>query len=73
MKKLKPFILGGIIGGLAVWWCGMNIAKNQPLWSNPLAEVPVGEQLRRAGGKALEKSGEALNRQGEQLQRKLNQ
>lgn len=72
-KAIKPFLLGAVLGGIIGGWFGMNAGKDQPLWSNPLAEVGVGEQLRRAGSNALEEGGEALNRQGERLQEKLDQ
>jgi len=46
MKRvLRSFALGLLVGGLAGFWAGMNIAKNQPLWSNPFAEVPAADRL----------------------------
>lgn len=70
MRKIKTLLFGVIIGVALGLWFGVNIGKNQPMWSNPFAEADVGRQLREKGGRALERGGEALDRQGESLQGK---
>jgi|GEM_PF-6496734 len=36
-RFLRAFALGLLIGGLAGLWLGINIGRDQPLLSNPLA------------------------------------
>ncbi len=36
-RFLRAFAIGLLIGGLAGLWLGINIGRDQPLLSNPLA------------------------------------
>lgn len=45
-RFLRAFALGLLIGGLGGLWIGINIGKDQPLFSNPLADSPVVEEAR---------------------------
>jgi hypothetical protein len=72
MKRiLRSFALGLLVGGLAGLGAGMNIAKGQPLLSNPFAKVPVAERAGRAAKDAADKAGEGLEAAGEAAQEKL--
>lgn len=47
MKRfLRAFALGLLVGGLLGLWLGINIGKDQPLFSNPLAASPAVERVR---------------------------
>lgn len=38
-RFLRAFAIGLLIGGLAGLWLGINIGRDQPLLSNPLASA----------------------------------
>lgn len=59
----KPFLTGIVVGLLLGMWFGVNLGKNQPLYSNPFASVPVHMQLLQSTGSAIEKSGRAIKEQ----------
>ena len=72
MKTLKPVLFGIIIGVLIGLWFGVNIGREEPLFSNPFAHhETVAEKLKRISGETLEKSGTALEKAGKELQDKL--
>ena len=74
-RTLRAFALGLLLGGLTSLWLGINIGKDQPLFSNPFAESPVMqrareyveeaerkmEQAKEAAGEATEKAKDSLN------------
>jgi hypothetical protein len=41
-------------------WCGVNIGKGQPVYSNPLKTKSIANKILESSGDALEKSGRAL-------------
>lgn len=45
-RVLRGFALGLLIGGLVGLWLGINIGKDQPLFSNPFAESPALQKAR---------------------------
>lgn len=72
MKRiLRSFALGLLVGGLVGFSCGMNIAKNQPLLSNPFAKVPVAERAGRAASDAVDQAKEGVEAAGEAAQETL--
>lgn len=72
MKRiLRSFALGLLVGGLVGFSAGMNIAKNQPLLSNPFAKVPVAERAGRAASDAVDKAKEGVEAAGEAAQETL--
>ena len=47
MKRfLRGLAVGLLIGGLTGLWLGINIGKDQPLFSNPFAESPALQKAR---------------------------
>ncbi len=68
MKSLKTLVLGLIIGGLLGLWFGINIGKNKPWYSNPLAERSVTNKLKSSIGEGVEKAGKSIERMGENIQ-----
>ena len=79
MKRvLRSFALGLLVGGLVGLWFGMNIGKDQPLLSNPFAEVPLAQKAGRAARDAvegaktgIEKAGDAARSAGEAASEEL--
>ncbi len=70
MKFLKTLILGVVIGVLLGLWFGINIGKNKPWYSNPLAEQSVTNQFKSSFGEGVEKAGESIEKMGEDIQGK---
>lgn len=63
MKKfLRAFALGLVIGGLPGLWLGINIGKDQPLFSNPFAESPAVERYRDKARQAVEEAQREVER-----------
>ena len=71
MKGIKNLIIGLLVGIIIGLWFGVNIGKEKPLFSNPLAERTMQEKLKQAGEDVLEKSGEAIKNGGKALREKL--
>ncbi len=72
MKRiLRSFALGLLVGGLAGLGAGMNIAKEQPLLSNPFAEVSITERAERTARDAADKAKEGVEAAGEAAKEKL--
>ena len=60
MSGIKKLLIGfgaGIVFGL---WFGVNLGKDQPIYSNPFHEASIKHRLVESGGNMLEKSGQAL-------------
>ena len=65
MKRvLRSFALGLLVGGLVGLWFGMNIGKDQPLLSNPFAEVPLAQKAGRTAQDAVGKAREGVEKAG---------
>lgn len=45
-RVLRGFATGLLVGGLLGLWLGINIGKNQDLFSNPFAESPALQKAR---------------------------
>lgn len=77
MKRfLRGFATGLLIGGLVALWLGINIGKNQPLFSNPFAESPALQKARQyleEAERTMEKAQEAAKRAGEAAGESLDQ
>jgi hypothetical protein len=58
MKKLLYFII--IVLVVAVW-LGLNIAYNQPLFSNPFAEKEVAEKVKKPVKEGAQKVERAVD------------
>jgi hypothetical protein len=66
MKRiLRSFAVGLLVGGLGGLWFGMNLGKDQPLLSNPFADVPLAQQAGRAARDAAEGVREGARSAGE--------
>jgi hypothetical protein len=59
MKKLFYLII--ILVGIGMW-LGINIAKNQPLFSNPFADKEIAEKATQAAKAVKQKLGEEVDR-----------
>lgn len=65
MKRvLRSFAVGLLTGGLVGLWFGMNIGKDQPLLSNPFAEVPLAQKAGRAASGAVEGAKQGVEKAG---------
>lgn len=71
MKDTRNLIIGILVGIIIGMWLGVNIAKDKPLFSNPLSEMSMQEKLKRTGKNALEKSGEVIRNGKKALRDKL--
>ena len=72
MKRvLRSFALGLLVGGLAGLWFGMNIGKDQPLLSNPFADVPLAQEAGRSARDAVEGAKEGIEKAGEAAKEEL--
>lgn len=60
MFGIKKLLIGFSVGIAIGLWFGVNLGKDQPLYSNPFHEVSIKDRLVESGGNALEKSGQAL-------------
>lgn len=66
MKRvLRSFALGLLVGGLVGLWFGMNIGKDQPLLSNPFAEVPLAQKAGRTARDAVEGAKKSIDKAGD--------
>lgn len=71
MKQLRTLIIGIVIGLLLGLWFGVNIGRDQPIFSNPFSEATVKEKIRQTGKTLIEKSGETLEKGGKALQKSV--
>jgi hypothetical protein len=61
-------MIGIFIGLILGLWFGINMGKDKPVFSNPLAPNKVTTTIRESGEKVLEESGKALEETGKALQ-----
>lgn len=77
MKRfLRGFAVGLLLGGLVALWLGINIGKNQPLFSNPFAESPALQKAREyldEAERTMERAKKAAERAGESASESLEQ
>ena len=59
-RALKNIIIGLVIGVLVGLWFGVNIGKDQPLWSNPFAEPELGDKIKRTGEQLRDRGADAI-------------
>ncbi len=52
--------MGLIVGVIIGLWFGINIGRDEPLFSNPLTERSIQERLIDSGGELIEKGGEIV-------------
>ncbi len=57
---MKKLILGLIVGAIIGLWFGINIGRDEPLFSNPLTERSIQERLVDSGGELIEKGGKLV-------------
>lgn len=70
MKNFKIIVLSALIGGIVGMAVGINIGREKPILSNPLAKQSLTEKLKNLGAETLDKSGKALEKSGRALQGK---
>lgn len=70
MKQLKTILISLVIGLLVGMALGVNIGREKPLLSNPLAKESLVDRAKRLGSETLEQSGKALEKTGQALQGK---
>lgn len=70
MKQLKIILISLVIGLLIGMALGVNIGREKPLLSNPLAKESLVDRAKRLGSETLEQSGKALEKTGQALQGK---
>jgi hypothetical protein len=57
---IKKLLFGFCVGIVIGLWFGVNLGRDQPLYSNPFHKVSIKDRLLESSGDALEKSGQAL-------------
>jgi ABC-type lipoprotein release transport system permease subunit len=67
MKKLKLILTGIVIGLLLGLWFGVNIGKEQHIFSNPFATKNISQQLKSKAGETVERAGKGIERLGEDI------
>jgi len=72
MKLIKVVLFSLIVGVAIGMWFGVNIGRNEPLYSNPFDAHTINQQLKKATGETLEKGGQALEKTGQALKEKLD-
>ncbi len=72
MKSISNLIIGLLVGAILGLWVGVNIGKEQPVFTNPFKERVVQEKLRDAGEILLDSASDALKKGEENLREKLN-
>ncbi|MFV1982904.1 MAG: hypothetical protein ACC657_05125 [Thiohalomonadales bacterium] len=72
MKKIKILILGIVIGLLLGLWFGVNIGRDNPLFSNPFDATAVKDTIRETSESLLHKSGDALENSGKAIKDSLS-
>ena len=73
MKWFKALTGGIIIGLLLGLWFGVNIGRDQPIFSNPFTQPTVKEKLKQTGKALIEKSGETLEKGGKALKESVDE
>jgi gas vesicle protein len=71
MKRLKPILVGFILGLIVGMGLGVNIGKDKPLLSNPFAGRDLRKTIQKTSGKVIEKGGKALEESGKALQKEI--
>jgi hypothetical protein len=59
---IKKILIGFCVGMVFGLWFGVNLGKDQPIYSNPFHEASLKDRLVESGGNALEKGGQALKK-----------
>jgi len=72
MKLIKVVLLSLAIGVAIGMWFGVNIGRDEPLYSNPFDAHTINQQIKKATGETLEKGGQALEKTGQALKEKLD-
>lgn len=68
MKRvLRSFAVGLLVGGIVGLWCGMNIGKEQPLLSNPFADVSLSQRAGQTASQAREQVDQVADEAAEQV------
>lgn len=67
-RVLRSFATGLLVGGVVGLWFGMNIGKEQPLLSNPFADVSLSQRASQTASQAREQVGDAVRSAGEQVE-----
>jgi hypothetical protein len=72
MKLIKVVLLSLVIGVAIGMWFGVNIGRDEPLYSNPFDAHTINQKIQKATGETLEKGGQALEKTGQALKEKLD-
>jgi hypothetical protein len=70
MKQIKTIFLSLLVGVLVGMALGVNIGREKPLLTNPLAKESLTDKVKQFGSETLEKSGKALEKTGQAMQGK---
>jgi len=57
---IKKYIVGIIIGSAAGLWVGINIGKDQPIYSYPFNTEALSDKAKRTAGDILKDTKESL-------------
>ncbi len=60
MKRLKMLLLGSFLGLCVGLWFGVNIGKDQPLYSNPFDSNTLQKKAKRTADEVLNDTKRAL-------------
>ncbi|NOZ38481.1 MAG: hypothetical protein GXP11_10575 [Gammaproteobacteria bacterium] len=62
MKQLKMLVTGLVIGLCAGLWFGVNLGKDQPLYSNPFNSESLQQKAKRTADDVLEETKRVLRK-----------
>ncbi len=60
---IRKYLMGIVIGLAVGLWLGVNIGKDQPLYSNPLNTESLADEAKRKAGDILEHTKKSLREQ----------
>lgn len=71
IRSIKFLIIGAIAGLVIGLWFGVNIGKDQNIFSNPFEERSLKERIIESGGDILEGGGNVLKEGGKALKEQV--
>jgi hypothetical protein len=68
MISTKSMIIGILLGACIGLWFGVNIGKEQAIFSNPLTDKSLTDRVKKTGEKIIEKSADMIEKGGQKLE-----
>jgi hypothetical protein len=68
MNYFKSILVGFVAGASVGLWFGVNLGKEQPIFSNPFTDAALTSRIKQTGEKIMEKSGDVMEKSGQKLE-----